>query len=182
MDRVGRWGITVGGVSVILVVLGIMVFIMLEAYPLFLAPSIEQVGQLSAAQNRRVHLVGCDPYQEIAFVVTDRGVDFHRLDSGEWISQERPVELGEAGIASACIDARTGLLALGTDDGRVLRAQLDFVVTFVTGERIITPSLTPEGVIDLGEYGDAIRGCHNRCSTGITGRRDRAHLQIRPYG
>ena len=156
MDRVGRWGITVGGVSVILVVLGIMVFIMREAYPLFLAPSIEQVGQLSAVQNRRVHLVGCDPYQEIAFVVTDRGVDFHRLDSGEWISQERPVELGEAGIASACIDARTGLLALGTDDGRVLRAQLDFVVTFVTGERIITPSLTSEGVVDLGEYRDAV--------------------------
>jgi len=80
------------------------------------------------------------------------------MDTGAWISRMQPEDLGEARITSAYRGGPNGLLALGTDDGRLLRARVDFRVTFNEGRRIITPSLSSEGAVALGTTGEALCG------------------------
>ena len=150
MDRVGRWVIAVGGVGVIAVVLGIFLFVLREAYPLFLAPEVEEVGRWGPVGEGRA--VGLDPYGEVACIVWADGVDFISLKDGTLIKRRHPSE-GRR-IVSAYRSPRDGYLGLGLEDGTVALARIRFALSYEGDQRIVTPDLHLEGEVRLGEVGD----------------------------
>ena len=76
-DKLARVVINLGGVGIIIAVLGILLFILLEALPLFYSASGEEVFDHKKTQSNGVLLAGIDEYQEMAYAITDSGnVDF----------------------------------------------------------------------------------------------------------
>ena len=156
MDWAGRHLISIGGVGIIVAVLGILVFILREAYPLFQSPRVQEAGRIRLDGEDIVLEVGVDPYREIAYAVRGTGVDFLRLDTGDLLFREQPAELQGRRITSAYRSPRDGYLGLGLDDGQVLIARVDFNLDYSTGERQITPAFAVEGSLVLDQRGDAI--------------------------
>lgn len=156
MDRVGRWVIAVGGIGVIAVVLGIFVFVLREAYPLFLNPEAEAVGTWDASGGGQALGVGAGPYREVGYVVRAEGIDFIDLASGAVLRQERPGALAGRRIVSVYRSPVDGYLGLGTDEGSVVAARVTFSVGYTGGARVVTPELSVEGEVRLDGGGDAV--------------------------
>ena len=84
VDVIGRYLITIGGIGIIAAVLGILIFILREAYPLFQSAYVENSQFFPKTDTQ---LVGNDPHGEVAFLVTGEGVQFVSLISGEEIDK-----------------------------------------------------------------------------------------------
>ena len=156
MDRVGRWVIAVGGIGVIAVVLAIFLFVLLEAYPLFLDPDVAAVGTLDLSGGGKAFAVGTDPYREVAYVIRPEGVDFVRLADGRMLRQERPEAFAGGRVVSAYRALKDGYLGLGMDDGAVVAIRITFPVHFEGDTRVVTPLLKVDGRIPMTAQGEAI--------------------------
>ncbi|MCF6157857.1 MAG: ABC transporter permease subunit [wastewater metagenome] len=80
-DKTARWVITIGGVTTVFIVLALLLFILLEVYPLF--KDAEVVKENSYSVHGNVSALGIDEYQEIAYAVyTNGSVEFISLSNG----------------------------------------------------------------------------------------------------
>ncbi len=74
LDRLAHVVITLGGLSVILSILGIFVFLILEVAPLFFAPTGAQSGRFAAGPLPpalpQAAMIGLDEHQEVAYLVS----------------------------------------------------------------------------------------------------------------
>lgn len=87
IDRAAVFVITLGGFAVVISVLGILVFIALEAMPLFRparvlqGPAVTLEPPLPAGEGLRA--VGVDEYRQYLFAITaDARLAFYRLPAG----------------------------------------------------------------------------------------------------
>jgi phosphate transport system permease protein len=134
IDRAAVLLITLGGISVVVAVLGILVFIAKEAIPLFSPAGLVPAGEVQVAtaigpaNTEAFHAVGVDEYQRYLFTVEPTGVVvLHALDSGAR-AREYPVpRLGASVVTSSSRSAAGNYLAAGLSDGRVSLMQLRFV-------------------------------------------------------
>ena len=85
--------------------------------------------------------IGLDPYYQTAYAIGPQGVDLLRLDDGEIIRRERPAELGDRAVTAAQ-RMPNDVLALGTDDGHLLLAQVRFQLDYSSGQRQVVPQFT----------------------------------------
>lgn len=154
IDFIGRWVVTASGIGVIAVVLGIFVFIFLEAYPLFLDARVEKLKTVKISNQGKILSVGIGPYQEIAFVVTSKGINFIKLKTGKIFQREQP--FGEREIVSAYKSNIGNYLGLGMDDGDVVIARVVFFVKYSTGVRKVTPEFLVESEIEMDWRGGPI--------------------------
>ncbi|MDE3000776.1 MAG: ABC transporter permease subunit [Gemmatimonadota bacterium] len=178
MDRLGRWVIAVGGVGVILVVLGILAFVLREAYPLFLSPApatIVTSHTVDGGQDRAPLAAGADPYREVAYLVRPDGIDFIRLETGETILRERGNVFQDRRVASVHPSLMDGFLGLGTSDGRVAVARVNYRVTYPEGRRLVRPELEFHRDVALDPEGEPVTrvtyrtdGARRSTAAGIT--------------
>lgn len=89
VDWLGRYLIAIGRIGIIAAVLGIFVFILGEAYPLFQDPELEGKELLPTPGDGGWLAVGGDPYREVAFVVGARGWIFCTWKPGSGYVQSR---------------------------------------------------------------------------------------------
>ncbi|MBD3162546.1 MAG: ABC transporter permease subunit [Candidatus Eisenbacteria bacterium] len=149
IDKLAGMGITGGGLAIILAVLGIFVFVVVEAFPLFLPPETTREVRLEGAPGDPL-LVGLNEYRERAYVIgTAPEVRFFDLTDGRLL---RTVPLdslqGQRIIAAARAPARDRL-ALGTPDGRILLGRVVFDATYPEeGGRISTARWEPGALLD----------------------------------
>lgn len=153
IDQVGRHLISIGGIGIIAAVMGILLFILFEAYPLFQSPDLFKTATLRA---ERALAIGMDPYHAVAYIASDEGVDFLRLDDGRVDSRERPKALEGGRAVSATRSLRDGGLAWGLDDGRVLLSRIDFKLDYSNDERYIQPQYNAGDLVVLDARGEAI--------------------------
>lgn len=159
MDRIGRWVIAVGGVGVILVVLGILAFVLREAYPLFLSPApatIVASHTVDGGPDQRPLAAGADPYREVAYLVRGHGIDFIRLATGETIRQERGDVFQDRRVESVHPSLTDGTLGLGMSDGHVAAVKVNYRVTYPEGRRFVTPELDVQGSVALDPDGEPV--------------------------
>ena len=156
IDRAGKYLIAVGGISIIVAVLGIFVFILGEVYPLFQEFELVAAGRQQIGNEGKWLAVGVDPYQEVAYAVGANGVDFIRLQTGEVVQAERPEELAGAHIVSASGSGSGEFLALGLDDGRALITRVDFQLDYAEDQRRIRPVFIVNDALFLDTQGEAI--------------------------
>lgn len=148
-DRIARIVITGGGVGLILAVLAILVFIVREAAPL--AGRAHVSDPSTTEREVRGLATGVDEYRELGFVAHARGVTFQRMDDGRVVGEfDAPFDTT---VSSAWFDARSGLLVLGSMDGRAAIANVDYEVRWETSGRVIVPNLRTRGTARLDTTG-----------------------------
>jgi phosphate transport system permease protein len=142
-DRIARWCVTFGGVTIILSILAILFVIAAEVYPLFKPPALIRSEAASPTLPAPPYALGVEEYQEIAYVVTREGVHFVSVSGGAILSTPAIAGLDTARITGVSA-LRGERFALGLSDGRILPVEVGFSVSFMdAGQRRIAPHLTP---------------------------------------
>ena len=152
LDWLGGRFISLGGIGIIAAVLGIFVFVLAEAWPLFSAPALKAE---KAHQAAGTFAIGLDPYYQTAYAVGPQGVDLLRLDDGQVIRRERPAELAGREVTAAQ-RAPNDILALGTDDGHLLVAQVRFRLDYSSGQRQVVPQFAAERLVAVDPAGEVL--------------------------
>ena len=152
-DKVAHWVIKLGGVIVVIVILAIFVFIFLEVYPLL--KDAEVLEENSYSLSGVPVSLGVDEHQEIAYAVYEEGrVDFISLIDKKLLKSYSLKSIGNSRISSICKD--NDFLIMGTDDGRVLTAEIGFSVSFEEDKRVINPILSEETPYLIDERGKKV--------------------------
>ena len=126
-DRVASVVITLGGIGIVVCVLGILVFIVGETWPLFGAPRGGFVGAVRLGPEAPAPLLalGVDEYQKYLYVVRgDARVEVHRLPDGAWARGFALAGIAGSRVTSASRSLSGDHVAAATADGRVVLAQV----------------------------------------------------------
>lgn len=146
-DGITRFIIKTGGISIILCILGMCVFLVKEVIPLFLPPSATSSEPITLSQLERptaAALIGIDEHQEIAYVLRGDTLEFVFLGEGAAAISKVPSHgLFPDGTVTALARAlgKGHSLALGTGDGRIVPVTIEFTQDFHDQERSIAPSV-----------------------------------------
>ncbi|MBL8054831.1 MAG: hypothetical protein JNK03_15760, partial [Nitrospira sp.] len=145
-DGVTRLIIKTGGVSIILCILGMCVFLVKEVIPLFLptqATPSEPVALSLIEHPVTSALIGIDEHQELAYVLRDDSLEFVFLGEGTAAISKVPSRgLLPDGTVTALARAlgKGHSLALATGDSRIIPVTIEFTQDFHDQERSIAPS------------------------------------------
>ncbi|MDQ3069448.1 MAG: ABC transporter permease subunit [Acidobacteriota bacterium] len=165
IDRAAVFVIGLGGIGVVAAVLGILVFVVSEALPLFRSARITPVGRarLEAPAEprgaRTMRATGIDEYRRYLYVVEPAGlIALHRADSGQRARQFPLPGLAGAGVASSSRSVSGHYVAAGLTDGRASLVQMFFVPQYEAQALIdLTVEARERGVVTLDAAGRAIR-------------------------
>lgn len=151
LDRAAGFGIMGGGAMIVVAVIGILFFIVLEAYPLFRPPSSWPVG--TAAGVNASLLLGVDEYRERAYAVgADPCVRIFDPVHGETVAEVPLDSLPGARLTAAAGALRSHRLVVGTADGRVQEIRVDFIPHYrEDGSRVIDFEVEQGTVHRLGD-------------------------------
>ena len=146
-DRTANVLIGVGGVSVIIAVLLIFIYLFYEVMPLFTRAEVEQRHEYhldGRSPGETLHL-GIDEQSEVGMRWSADGV-FHFLDLADGGTVSRlAVALPEGAVVTGfALDSESsGRFALGLSNGQVVVGEYGYETSFAVGsnERIITPVL-----------------------------------------
>ena len=125
IDRAAVFVITLGGIAVVVAVLGILVFVVSEAVPLFRAASLvaEPPVTMPAGSNGdapQLLAAGADEYRRYLYAVESSGhVNFYDWSSGALVQAAPVPEIGGALVTAASRNSSGRFLAAGLSDGRV---------------------------------------------------------------
>ncbi len=146
-DRITRFIIKMGGISIILCILGMCVFLVKEVIPLFLPPQATRTEPIALSplpHPAASTLIGIEEHQELAYVLRGDSLEFVFLGEGTTtVSKIPPRDLLPDGFvpASARALGKGHSLALGTGDGRIIPVTIEFTQDFHESERSIAPSV-----------------------------------------
>ncbi len=137
-DRLTRYFVASGGISVIVAILLIFFYLLYVVIPMFESAEIKQATSYSApGQGKTLHL-GLEEQGTLAVRFTDSGhVIFFNTMSGEVISDET-LEL-PAAITS--VSAKLDLIALGLENGSAMAVRYIFELSYPDDIRTLTPRL-----------------------------------------
>ena len=158
LDRAGRYMIAVGGIGIIAAVMGIFVFILGEAYPLFSDPELKKMGSSRQIGNGGGVAIGVDPYREVAFIAGDGGMGFLKTRTGEQIRSEPLEGVGEKGFVAAHSWKNGRRLLMGLGNGRVLISSVGYDLEYTDEERRVLPNYAVKEEMVLDTDGEPIVG------------------------
>ena len=145
IDRLAGVLIRLGGLGIVVSVLGILVFILSEAWPMFRPARGRLAGTLPLAAAPPpatappgtpvlvtpvpgvVQAMGADEYQMYLYAVRGQPrIEFFRLPAGTWVRDSPLPALAGAVVTAAARSLEGDFVALGTADGRVGLARVQF--------------------------------------------------------
>ena len=167
-DRVATWTVSGGGLFIIASILGILVFILLEVFPLLLPARVTPVRRVTVAGAGRIGALLADEHRTHAATLDEHGIArVVRLDDGKEVyssdvlaaavnavesaAPAKPAEPAAAKpvLAAMTVPAQCRAFAAATSDGRVLLKKMEFTVTFQGSDRVVTPDMTPPVFLEL---------------------------------
>lgn len=137
-DRIADWGITIGGLMVIVAVFGIMVFLAQVVVPLFLGGDVRDTRTYQITPAKPVAWISTDEYQTIGIRIADDGrISSFHLDTGTPLDS---VELDFAGrqITAMGSTADGYNLAFGFEDGTVQFGVIQPKIEILPGDALPT--------------------------------------------
>lgn len=143
-DAFIKFGISLGGISVILAVLLIMLFFLYIVLPLFVSASVNKHGEypVPGSVSESTLYYGFDEYQETALRFTDSGKLFgFDVASGQILSEASLPLRGEKISSFSVVSEIDNILAFGLTDGSVLVAKYGYDVSYPNDKRTITPKV-----------------------------------------
>lgn len=161
-DKSAKGVIYFGGIATIISVVAILVFVLWEALPLWFGAEGKEADKIKIQQilhSKKPLIIGIDEYQEILYTFTDSAtVDFISLSSKEILKSEKIPLVSEDFITSASKSPNKNLIALGTNQGRVVLGQVKFSIRFIEGDkREITPEFLINTTVEIDPNYKAIK-------------------------
>lgn len=154
MDRFMNQFIKVGGLSIIVAVFAIFVFILAQIVPLFRGAKVEELKavQLDAADYG---IIGIDEWSELPFALrTDGELLFTDVVGDRGLVRKSLPFIAEHGFGAADYDQRAQRLAVGTRDGKFALVELGYRPAYGPGgARSITADPRPGRLYDIGRPG-----------------------------
>src|SRR6185369_10352999 len=133
-DRAARWIVSAGGIAIIASILGILIFIVVEVFPLVLPAGVDAAV---LSDDYRTHVATLDEHGVVRV---------ERLSDGKVVYT---TNLPVPSLTAAAVPPQSKAFAAATADGRVLVKSMGFTVTFQGSERVVTPDETPPVFLDL---------------------------------
>ncbi|MGC4097314.1 MAG: ABC transporter permease subunit [Nitrospira sp.] len=162
-DRAMGFTIKTGGISIILCILGMCVFLVQEVLPLFQparATPTQPIALSPLEPTPSAAIVGIDEQQEVAYVLRGGLLDFIFLGgtAAQAASKVPSRVLLPDGSVTALARAfgKEHNLVMGTEDGRVIPLAIEFAQEFKDNERVISPSVTVKAPISAAPTPQAI--------------------------
>ncbi|MGH8509126.1 MAG: ABC transporter permease subunit [Gammaproteobacteria bacterium] len=144
-DRWLRRVMAFGGISVIVAVLLIFVYLLSVVLPMFRPATLEARAEYAVpgGADAETLYLGTEEYAEIGLRLTARGeVIFFATGDGRVLDTKRlPIPAGVKITAVAAGERSQGAVAVGLSDGRALLFQAQYKITYPGDKRRITPSV-----------------------------------------
>lgn len=142
-DSLARFGVIIGGLSVIAAILLIFFYLLYVVGPLFREPSAEPIARYPVPERALgdTALLAVEEQNEIAVRFTDNGrVIFFAAPTGKTLSIHSIVLPDSARISSfADGGPEKGIAVYGLSDGRAIVLELKYNVTYPDNRRVIKP-------------------------------------------
>ena len=134
-DRIAAACITVGGISTILAVSGVLLFLASVVAPLFLPGKASPTGHASTELSAQVIHLGVDEYRVVGWSFSRDGrLRGFRADTGDTLSA---VTLARAdSLAASAYDVESRTLAVALDDGSIRFFAIDFSTDFPSADEL----------------------------------------------
>lgn len=168
IDRVADFSIRATGLSIILIVALILVFIGLETLPLFRGARQSVIlerplpAQLAAAE---VLALGVDEYESHVYVLDGASGKLRFFAGSDLVADAEftiPGLTGRRATAAYRLPVRDQLV-IGTSDGKVIFAAAKFTTTYAAGNvRTVKPGFSEAGLVTVAPDGAAIARVHAR--------------------
>ncbi|HYO14508.1 MAG TPA: hypothetical protein VE685_15030, partial [Thermoanaerobaculia bacterium] len=161
-DRAARWIVSAGGIAIIASILGILIFILLEVWPLTREARVQTVRRLALPAAGKVGALLVDEHRTHAGLLDESGeARVVRLEDGRIVysanvlaaAAEPPPEGAGAVLLDMKVPPERRQLAASTRDGRVVIKNMAFEVSFEGSERRVTPDGTPPVILQLDPEG-----------------------------
>ena len=158
MDRFMNQFIKVGGLSVIVAVFGIFIFILVQILPLFKGADVEELKSVKLEAADYV-AVGIDEWAELPFALqADGDLVFTDLIGQRGTFTKRPALLESSPFGAAHYRQNLQSLAVATQDGQFSVVKLNYKPVFASaGERSIDITLGNGPVYKLGPRGEPVK-------------------------
>lgn len=144
LDTFMRHAVGVGGISIIIAITLIFVYLLIVVFPMFESASVEKVNAYSLpvdAGQRTLHMA-MEEQNEVGMRVDSGGViSFFDTRNGKQLLREQPALGGAEVTAFADADPGRAGFMLGLSNGALLLVQHRYKVTFPDDQRLITPQL-----------------------------------------
>ena len=162
-DRFAQFGITAGGVMVLVALLLIFFYLLYVVQPIFESAKVEKRNSLNIANADQIVGLGVEEQTEVAYLLGQQGqVDFYNIEKSNFGKKLKTLDVILPSEASSFATSAPfqGQYAYGLKNGTVVVVVPKFLVTFPNNERKLTPRVDyPLGEMALAvdEQGAAIK-------------------------
>ncbi|MBL7958792.1 ABC transporter permease subunit [bacterium] len=145
-DALATRAITSGGITLIVIILGIMGFILYQTLPLWYTAEVRLLHVVNSnaltGTKSRIIFTGEEEQKEILYLITDDGfIHFFSLKDQKPLKTVVLQNIIGQRITSAASSFASHRIALGTDKGRVEQIEIKFNSVFDSDGRSIVPEL-----------------------------------------
>lgn len=142
-DRIAKYGVAVGGISVILAIVLIFFYLLYVVMPLFQGASLKTEATYHSDFKQPVFL-SLNEYNTVAMAVEASGmVRFFDAKTGKTMIETSLPLAGKTISTVSAGAATTGVFSYGFNDGSALVIKEKYKVTYPTGtQRVIVPEVT----------------------------------------
>ena len=161
-DRFAKWGISAGGVMVLVALLLIFFYLLYVVQPIFESAKVDTRNSVKLQNASEVVGLGIEEQTEIAFLLGEKGnVDFYNVEKEQFgkkittLNTELPSDVSSFASSAPF----QGQFAYGLENGSVVVVAPKFLVTFPNNQRQLTPRLDyPLGdmALEVDDQGAAI--------------------------
>ncbi|MCH2088307.1 MAG: ABC transporter permease subunit [Pseudoalteromonas sp.] len=161
-DRFAKWGISAGGVMVLVALLLIFFYLLYVVQPIFESAKVETRNSVKLQNASEVVGLGIEEQTEVAFLLGEKGnVDFYNVEKEQFgkkittLNTELPSDVSSFASSAPF----QGQFAYGLENGSVVVVAPKFLVTFPNNQRQLTPRLDyPLGdmALEVDDQGAAI--------------------------
>ena len=161
-DRFAKWGISAGGVMVLVALLLIFFYLLYVVQPIFESAKVETRNSVKLQNASEVVGLGIEEQTEVAFLLGEKGsVDFYNVEKEHFgkkittFNAELPSDVSSFASSAPF----QGQYAYGLENGTVVVVAPKFLVTFPNNQRQLTPRLDyPLGdmALEVDDQGAAI--------------------------
>ncbi len=140
-DHIARHAVGVGGISVIIAIVLIFVYLLYVVIPMFEGAEISEVATYTLADQDEALYYAMEEQAEVGLQVSKQGkVLFFKTESGVTIREvPLPVPAGVIVTSLAEADPASGILAVGLSNGQALVFQHAYRITYPNDQRLISP-------------------------------------------
>ena len=172
VDHIARWGVGIGGISVIVAITLIFFYLAMVVAPLFKPAHITQTHEYAMPGSGHTTYLAMEEQGEIALRINQHGdlLFFSSKDGSVITSKDLDLQAEISAIGLA--DPASGIFMLGLDDGTAMAVKVVYKATYPEGKRVLTPALEfplGEEPVEISDSGEAIKALTLQTSdVGIT--------------